>query len=130
MNAILNAIHATADEARRLRAELEQVERRLAVLRRSAGLPPLPVTPAAETPPAPLAQTQTRISDATTWLRLALSSGPMPARELRQRAATAGISTRSLQRAAKVLRVAYVRHDFGPTTHTTWALPPEGGSRD
>jgi hypothetical protein len=129
MNALLSAIAVTQAEVERMRRELAVVEQRLATLRKAAGLPPLPSAPTAETPPAPpLAQAQTRTSDAAAWLRLALSSGPMPAREIRQRAATAGLAWRSMQRSAKVLRVVYVRRDFGPTTHTTWALPPEGGN--
>jgi hypothetical protein len=125
VNQLLSAIHATADEVRRLRAELETVEQRLRTLRRAAGLPAAP----SPEPSAPVAQaTRLRSDDAKDWLRAALNSGPLPAREIRERGASVGLSWRTLQRTAKALRVAYTRHDFGPTTHTVWALPQGGNA--
>jgi hypothetical protein len=127
MDQVLSAVIATEAEVARLRRELEVVERRLATLRRAAGLPVATPTPVAE-PSAPMAQAQTRISDATTWLQMALASGPLPAREIRQRAASVGLSLRSVQRAARHAGVQMRRHGFSATAHSTWALPAETDS--
>jgi hypothetical protein len=120
VNQLLSAIAVTQAEVERMRRELEVVEQRLRVLRRAAGLPVAP-TPAAETPPAPMARL--RADDASDWLLAALSGGPMPAAQVRQRGAAVGLAWRSLQRAGRRLGVATQRHNFGPGHFSTWTLP-------
>jgi Asp-tRNA(Asn)/Glu-tRNA(Gln) amidotransferase C subunit len=125
MNALLSAIAVTACEVERMRRELEVVEQRLRVLRRAAGLPVAP-TPAAE-PSAPMARL--RADDASDWLLAALSGGPMPAAQVRQRGAAVGLAWRTLQRAGRLLGVRMKRCGFSTTAGSVWSLP-QGGARD
>jgi putative DNA primase/helicase len=67
--------------------------------------------------------------EAKEFLREALAAGPALATELKKQAAELLISTATLRRAKKDLRVRVTRDGFGPGSKVLWALDPPIGAQ-
>ena len=63
------------------------------------------------------------LGEAIAWLGDALVSGPMPASELKKKAESEGIKSRTLDRAKQKLGVESAREGFGAGGTWTWRLP-------
>lgn len=60
---------------------------------------------------------------AAEWLTGMLALGPVPVAQVREEAASNGVSWATLRRAADEVGVVKQRHGFGPGSHITWELP-------
>jgi putative DNA primase/helicase len=63
------------------------------------------------------------LTDAMDWLRDILADGPLSASDVKSRAEAAGVSWRTVRRAADTLRVQ--RNKAGMRAGWTWCLPPK-----
>jgi hypothetical protein len=66
--------------------------------------------------------------EAKNWLRGVLATGPVPANDLEEYAEQAGITTRTLERAKKLLKVKSRKEGFGKEGAWTCSLPEESTS--
>jgi len=60
---------------------------------------------------------------ASEFLTLLLMKGPVPAKAIFDRAAEAGVSQKTVRRAADSLDVVKKRKGFGPGSYLEWSLP-------
>ncbi len=65
------------------------------------------------------------LDEATEWLNGLLDSGPVPAKEVKEAAERDGISSRTLDRAKKVVGVVSGREGFQSGSRWIWQLPPK-----
>jgi len=64
-----------------------------------------------------------KLHEAMDHLKALLQSGPLPLKDCKQNLATAGLSNRTVERAARKLKLArIVNHDTTPWTYL-WSLP-------
>ena len=69
-----------------------------------------------------LNETENKVGKATSYLRKLLKDGPMPSSKVKHRTKKAGISSRTLDRAKKQLRIKSVKQGFGDEGIWMWSL--------
>jgi hypothetical protein len=71
-----------------------------------------------------------RLAEAMTFLTGLLAGGPVPQREVKVKAVSAGMAYRTVERAKEILGVVTERRGWGPGSTCFWRLPPEADHPD
>lgn len=69
-------------------------------------------------------QSRTAKAEAGEWLWSVLADGPVPAKDLREMASEEGIAWRTIERAAREIKIKKHREGFGPESRCFWSLTP------